>query len=185
MRVALRMSLLLVTACLPIVAYSAEQADATKEGSKASRVRLIRSWPEPVTVGGKTALGHKEILFDYDEGVSIERTFDSTGKVVETIVHKKSEGGPRPTVQEIEEAKQMVRADQELGRIITLTGAQLQGGFILKEDDANKPCGPGTRCIQIKLNTADGLGFIRWAVVDLTKNTFAYRSYMPSTGEGH
>jgi hypothetical protein len=182
MRTVLRMCLLVLGASLALLQGDA-RADAAKESSDASRVRLIRRWSEPITLDGKTTLGHVEILFDYDQGVAIERLIDHDGKVISTNVHKKGQGAPGPTAQEIREAKEFVRGDEELGRIIARTGAQLQGGFILNEP-VGHPCEPGTRCIQIKLNTADGIGFIRWAVVDMTKMKFAYRSYMPSTGEG-
>jgi hypothetical protein len=174
---------LLLLAALPVVCSGDAKADEAKGNSDASRVRLIRSWPEPITLNGKTTLGHVEILFDYDQGVAIERLIDHEGKVVSTQVRKKGEGAPRPTPEEIQEAMDFVRADQELARIIDRAQAQLHGGFILNEP-VGQPCEPGTRCIEVKVVTADGMGFIRWAVVDLTKQRFAYRSYMPSTGEG-
>jgi len=182
MRTMLRMSLL-VAAARPLLAYGGEKGEAAKGESKASRQRIVRSWPEPVTVDGKTALGRVEIAFDYDEGVAIERVISADGKVVSTVVRKKGEGAPRPTPEEIEEAKDMVRADAEIARIIDQANAELDGGFILNED-AGKPCGPGTRCIQVQVLTQDRLGFIRWVVVDLTKDSIAYRTYMPSSGAG-
>jgi hypothetical protein len=178
-----RVCLLLLAAVSSSAAFGADEAQPATSEWKSPRVRLIRSWPEPVTVNGKTALGKVEILFDYDRGVAIEQLLAADGTVVQTNVRRKGEGAPRPTTQEIQEAMDFVRADPEFARIIEHADAQLQGGFILNEP-AGKPCGPGTRCLQIKLNTSDGMGFIRWAVVDLTKNVFAYRSYMPSTGEG-
>lgn len=178
-----RVGLLLLAVVSSAAAFAADEAQPAKSEWKSARVRLIRSWPEPVTVNGKTALGRVEILFDYDQGVAIEQLIAADGKVVQSNVRRKGEGAPRPTPGEIQEAMDFVRADPELARIIERADAQLQGGFILNEP-AGKPCGPGTRCLQIKLNTADGMGFIRWAVVDLTRNVFAYRSYMPSTGEG-
>lgn len=61
------MSLLLVAASFSFAASGAEKGDEARGEAKASRVRVVRSWPEPVTVGGKTGLGRVEIAFDYDE----------------------------------------------------------------------------------------------------------------------
>jgi hypothetical protein len=177
------MALSIAAATLSVAAFGAEKAVPAAGRESGSRIRVVRSWPEPVTSGGKTALGRVEIAFDYDEGVVIERVIAADGKVVSTTVRRKGEGAPRPTPEEIEEAKEMVRADAELSRVIDQAGAQLDGGFILNEAQG-RPCGPGTRCVQIQIETADGLGFIRWVVVDLTKQSFAYRTYMPSAMEG-
>lgn len=178
-----RMSLLFAAITFPLAAFGAEKGQRAGGEVKGSRVRVIRSWPEPVTVNGNTALGRVEIAFDYDEGVAIERIIAADGTVVSTIVRRKGEGAPRPTPEEIAEAKDLVLADEELARIIDQAGAQLEGGFILNER-AGKPCEPGTRCLQIQVITADRMGFIRWVVVDLTKRSFAYRTYMPSAREG-
>src|SRR5262245_47916154 len=163
----LSMSLLFVLANLPVGASAADTQAKAGGGVGGDRIRLVRSWPEPVTVNGKTALGRMEILFDYDQGVAIERLLAADGTVVSSTVRKKGEGAPRPTPEEITEAMDMVRADEELARIIDRTGAELDGGFILNERPG-KPCGPGTRCIQIQIQTADRMGLIRWVVVDLT-----------------
>lgn len=179
----MRMCLFLVAATLPVAAFGGDKGESAKEESKASRVRIVRSWPEPVTVNGKTGLGRVEIAFDYDQGVAIERVIGADGTVVSTTVRKKGEGAPRPTPEEIEQAYDMVRADPELARIIDQADAQLDGGFILNEE-AGKPCGPGTRCIQVQMLTQDRLGFIRWVVVDLAQERFAYRTYLPSAAEG-
>lgn len=181
MRIVSRMSLLFAALTFSLAASGAEKGQQAGGEVKGSRVRVIRSWPEPVTVNGNTALGRVEILFDYDEGVAIERVIAADGKVVSSTVRRKGEGAPRPTPEEIAEAKDLVLADEELARIIDQAGAELDGGFILNEG-AGKPCGPGTRCIQVQVLTADRLGFIRWVVVDLTKQSFAYRTYMPSAG---
>jgi len=183
MQTVMRMCLFLVAATLPMIASGGDGEESAREGSAASRVRVVRSWPEPVTVNGKTALGRVEIAFDYDRGVAIERVIAADGRVVSTTVRRKGEGAPRPTPEEIEEAYAMVRADAELARIIDQADAQLDGGFILNEE-AGKPCGPGTRCIQVQMLTQDRLGFIRWVVVDLAQERFAYRTYMPSSVEG-
>jgi hypothetical protein len=175
-----RAALFLAAASLSAAASAVEGARSEGGESKAGRVRVLRSWPEPVTTNGKTALGRVEIAFDYDEGVTIERIISADGKVVSTRVRKRGEGTPRPTPEEIAEAMAIVRADAELSRIMDNASAELDGGFALNEEPG-RACGPGTRCLQIQMKTADdGHGLVRWVVVDLTKGSLAYRAY----GEG-
>jgi len=169
-------ALFLALAATSGFASSAEQGEA-KGGAKASRVRVLRSWSEPVTLNGKTTLGRIEVSFDYDSGLASRRIYDGSGALVSTETFPPGLGQPRPSDEEIQEAMTLVRSDAELARIIDVTDATLDGGFLLKEE-AGKPCGPGTRCLQIQLNT-NGYGFVRNVVVDLTKGSFAYRVYTP------
>jgi hypothetical protein len=78
----------------------------------------------------------------------------------------------RPSNEEITEAFDRVRSEPEFARILDQTGAQLMGGFVLNER-AGLPCGPGTRCIHVQINTEDGWGLVRWAVVDLAEASSA------------
>ena len=55
----------------------------------------------------------------------------------------------------------------------------MEGGFLLDEA-AGKACGPGSRCIQIQMVSADGYGLVRWVVVDLNKRQMAYSLYSPA-----
>ena len=73
----------------------------------------------------------------------------------------------------------MVRADKEVGRVIDATHAILDGGFQIFEP-ADKPCGPGSRCLKIQLLTQDRVGFIRNVIVDLMKQEIVYRTYLPA-----
>lgn len=157
-----------------------DKAEATK--ATHGRSRVVRSWPEPVTVGGKASMGRVDYIFDYGAGATTRVVYDGTGRVVESKTYAPGEVEVRPSDEEIAEAFERVRSDPELGRILEMTGGQLMGGFVLSEK-AGMPCGPGTRCIHVQMNTEDGWGITRWVVVDLTRQTFAYRGYRPELSQ--
>jgi hypothetical protein len=171
----LRLGLALVVTCA--LAGTAVAADA--KGKEEGRTRVLRSWPEDVTVGEKTVSGRIDIVYDYDRGVATWLTIDDKGKVVDSKEMAPGHGVPRPTPEEIAEAQDIVRADVKLERILRATKATMQGGFLLDEA-AGKACGPGSRCIQIQMVSADGYGLVRWVVVDLNKRQMAYSLYSPA-----
>jgi hypothetical protein len=172
----LRLGLALVVTCA--LAGTAVASDA--KGKEESRTRVLRSWPEDVTVaGGKVVPGRIDILYDYDRGIATWLTLDDKGKVVDSKEMAPGHGVPRPTPEEIAEAKDIVRADVKLERILRATKATMQGGFLLDEP-AGKACGPGSRCIQIQMVSADGYGLVRWVVVDLNTRQMAYSLYSPA-----
>lgn len=169
-------------ACAAVVAGPALAAGKPANGEH--RVRVIRSWPEDVRVGNGTQPARVEILFDYTAGVSIERVvLLAQGKAPERELSSKTNrpghGDPRPSEEEIAEAFATVRADREIAKVIRVTNAILDGGFQIFEP-AGKPCGPGSRCLEVQLMTDNRLGFIRNVIVDLTKQAIVYRTYMPS-----
>jgi len=156
----------------------AEQANGAPVKS-ASRLRLLRSWTDSIKLDGGGELPRRvDILFDYTQGVAIERSYDGSGRLTQ---ERKLDETPGPSVEEITEAYGIVRADPELGRILERTQAVLEGGFLLDEGEG-QPCGPRTRCLQIQLLGPTRLGLVRWAVVDLVKRAIAYPTYTPSEG---
>jgi hypothetical protein len=173
----LRVGLALIVTCA--LAGTAMAADAKGKEESGGRTRVLRSWPEDVKVGEKTVSGRIDIVYDYDRGVATWLTIDDKGKVVDSKEMAPGHGVPRPTPEEIAEAQDIVRADVKLERILRATKATMQGGFLLDEA-AGKACGPGSRCIQIQMVSADGYGLVRWVVVDLNKRQMAYSLYSPA-----
>lgn len=171
------LALLLAAGAVPAIAG---------DTASATRTRVLRSWPEDVKVGGKTVAGRIDIQFDYDRGVATWLTLDDQGAVVESQEFPPGMGQPRPTEEEIEEARELVRADLRLGRVLRQTGAGMSGGFLLAEKPG-RACGPGSRCLQVQLVSSDGFGLVRWVVVDLVKRQIPYPMYsqaLASYGEG-
>jgi hypothetical protein len=172
-----RVGLALFVTCA--LAGTAVAADTKANETAGGRTRVLRSWPEDVTVGGKVVSGRIDIVYDYDRGVATWLTLDDQGKVVQAKEMAPGHGVPRPTDEEIAEAKDIVRADIRLERILRATKATMEGGFLLDEAPG-KACGPGSRCIQIQMVSADGYGLVRWVVVDLNKGQMAYSLYSPA-----
>jgi hypothetical protein len=164
------LALLLAAGAMPAIAGDAAATAA------AARTRVLRSWAEDVRVDGKMVPGRVDIQFDYDRGVATWLTRDDKGNGVESKELPPGAGQPRPTEEEFEEAKELVRADMRLGRVLRQTGAQMSGGFLLNEK-AGKSCGPGSRCLQVQLVSSDGFGLVRWVVVDLVKRQIPYPMY--------
>ncbi len=168
-------------------APAAEPArDTGKSEAAGHRTRVLRSWPEDVKWRGRIVPARVEVVFDYTDGVAIERLVIETKsgrQVLKTQTFPPGVGVPAPSVEEIEEAKQLVRGDEELARLIRNADAVLDGGFEVFEP-AGSPCGPGTRCIKIQIATDNGLGLIRNVVVDLTKQGIAHRAWLPEWSGG-
>lgn len=164
-----RVGLALVLAAGAIPAIAADPAPA-------ARTRVLRSWSEDVRVGDKTVAGRIDIQFDYDRGVATWLTLDDKGAVVDSREFPPGMGQPRPTPEEFEEARALVRADLRLGRVLRQTRATMEGGFLLSEKPG-KACGPGSRCLQVQMVSSDGMGLVRWVVVDLVKRQIPYPMY--------
>lgn len=168
----------LASACAAAALASAADTKPTAAG----RTRVLRSWQEDVKVDGKMVSGRIDIVFDYDRGVATWNTLDDKGNVVESTTYPPGMGVPRPSEEEIAEAKELVKADQRLNRILQYTKASMQGGFLLTEKPG-RACGPGSRCLQIQMVSSDGFGLLRWVVVDLVRHQVAYPLYNQSLGE--
>jgi hypothetical protein len=118
-----------------------------------------------------------EIVFDYGRGEARQVEYLPGGQVRQTLMLEEQ---PAPNAEEFEEAVALVRADASLGRVLRRTRAVPTGGFVLEEAGiAGAACGLRTRCLQILLMAPEGYGLLRRVVVDLTKQSIAYRSYVP------
>lgn len=140
-------------------------------------VRLLRTWDETVKgSGGREYVRKVELVFDYRKGLARENYYTAERRLYGTRDIK--QGQPSPSQEEVAEAMGIVRADAEIGRIVTRKNAVLEGGFILEEGRGRR-CGPGTRCLQIQLLSPDRAGLVRWTVVDLVEREIAYPAYVP------
>ena len=174
-----------LAALLVLVGTGAAMAAASDGKAGEPRQRLIRSWPEDVQYQGRSVPGRVQIWFDYTNRVVIQRVVVNAKEPGGAYTIIKSEtlppgmGAPTPSEEEIAEAMEIVRQDKEIANLISATHAVLDGGFQIFER-AGKPCGPGSRCLKVQLDTQDRLGLIRNVIVDLTTQSIAYRSYLPA-----
>jgi len=169
---------LAVGATLLCAAALAERADIVTRTSRP--VRLLRSWSETIKAsGGREYVRRVELVFDYGKGVARENYYTLEGRLYGSREIKQNQ--PAPSAEEIAEAKELIRREPHLARIVERRAAEFNGGFLL-EEARGLPCGPGSRCLQIQLLTPDHSGLLRWTVVDLVQRKIAYPVYVPRGG---
>ena len=154
------------------------QVSVTRESRP---VRLLRSWYEPVKTADGEVIRRVDILYDYDRAAAFERVYGLDGRLLRSrriVVNP-----PTASPEEIEEAFEIVRSDPEFARVIHRFSAELEGGFLI-EEGRKTSCGPGARCLLIKLLSPDHSGLIRVVGVDLVKRSIAYRNFVPSEHPG-
>jgi hypothetical protein len=138
---------------------------------------VLRSWQDHVKIDGRDEPRRFEISFDYRLRETRRRIYDAQDRLIsdETLAAQ-----PQATATEIAKAIDTVRRDPELGQLARDSNAVLDGGFLLHET-SGKPCGPGTRCVQIFLLTDHDRERPRCAVVDMSeRGRIAHRDYDPN-----
>ena len=150
-------------------------ASETAAVELSDNIRVIRSWPDRAQLADRSVPTRVELVFDYEQGIAVERTLDLQGNVLEVRIRT---GTVPPAKEEIALAFEIVNNDVELARQLRESNGSLDGGFILNEKKG-ETCGPGTRCVQVfgYADVADQ--HIFRSVVDLTKNLIVYRDYEP------
>jgi hypothetical protein len=167
--------LLYVLAFIAFGALALAPAAQAQDGN----IRVFKSWDEPVKLQTGTTTYHVDIVFDYNIGEPRRRVFDAAGTLLEDTVIALQ---PHPRADEAAEAFSLLEADDEFGPMILGAGIALEGGFILREADG--PCGPGTRCLQIDMLAPKLAGeryrqSLRFVVIDLVAQRIVYRNYLP------
>lgn len=140
--------------------------------------RLLRAWHDSVKLEGRDEPRSVEIIYDYDAGVARRRIYGADGAL---LADQPLADQPQPSSEEIAEAVALIRADSELGELARRVGANFDGGFLLLEA-AGKPCGPGSRCLQIFMLSPARFGLHRHSAVDMRNERIAHRSYRPDPG---
>ena len=113
--------------------------------------------------------------------MGFENVYDEDGALLE---RRPGPRVPTPSREEIDVAIGIVTNDPVLGQIIGDLQAYVDGGFILDEE-AGRPCGPRTRCLQIfAFRRGAGEVPLFRAVVDLTKDSASAIVYRDSWDQG-
>ena len=159
-------------------AASLPDASITRESRP---VRLLRTWIEPVKTSSGDVMHRVDILYDYDRAAAFERVYAMDGRLLRD--RRMVVNPPTPSPEEIEEAFDIVRADAEFAKVIKRFSAELEGGFLI-EEGRGTACGPGARCLLIKIVSPDRSGLIRVMGVDLVRRSIRYRNFVPSEHPG-
>ena len=169
-RIALALAVTALLAAAPTDAAAQNRTDT----------QTIRTWEEPVKIGGGTEIHRVELAFDYAQGVTLRRTFDAAGSLLRT---EALTAQPRPSDDEIAEATALIAADAELAPLLAASGATIEGGFVYHQADFAAPlaaCGPGARCLQFDLVAPSRLESVRFVVVDLATRQVVERDLFPN-----
>ncbi len=170
-----------ITSIAALVAAVAVIVTASSAVAADTSVRVLRAWDETVEIGDRTVKGRIELIFDYEQGLGFENVYGSDGALLE---RRPGPRVPTPSREEIDVAIGIVTSDPVLGQIIGDLQAYVDGGFILDEE-AGKPCGPRTRCLQIfAFRRGAGEVPLFRAVVDLTKDSASAIVYRDSWDQG-
>jgi hypothetical protein len=144
-------------------------------------VRLLRTWYDSVKTRGGEIQRRVDVVYDYHQAAAFERSYTLDGRLIWS--RRIRVNPPQPTPEEIAEAKDIVRADPELSRVMTRFSAELDGGF-LAEEKRGGACGPGTRCVLVQVVAPNHAGLLRWTAVDLVRQRIAYPNFAPSEKGG-
>ncbi len=162
----------LLLGCLLGVPWAAaDEPERAGEEPGAEAPRALRSWSQPRRPAG-AAERRVEVVFDYADGFAHRRVYDPQGRLLEDQPLTGSQ--PTPSRAEIEEAFTIVRRDPQLRRRMHDARGQLDGGF-LYEEGTNRPCGPGSRCLQVFLLGESRRVLVQHIVVDLMRREVVYR----------
>lgn len=138
-------------------------------------LHLVRAWTDDVKLGDGTEEDRRfEVLFDYASGRALQRVYGPTGALLEERVL------PQPvpaSMAELAAARALVLALPEVAALRT-QGAEVDGGFVYAP--ANGPCGPGARCLQYDVMTADRRTSLRYAIVDLREGHVRLHGRVPA-----
>jgi hypothetical protein len=144
-------------------------------------VRLLRSWHDSIKTPKGDLQRRVDLLYDYQKAAAFERAYTLDGRLIASrriVVNP-----PTPSQEEIQEAFDIIRADDELARVLLEFSAELEGGFLI-EEGRGTACGPGARCLLIHLLSPDRSRLVRAVGVDLVRRYVPYRTFIPSEHPG-
>lgn len=118
--------------------------------------------------------------WDYERGVTIVRTFDPAGKLIDKVEPPGSDLSL--TAAEKARVEALVRMDPRTRGIVDMPGVMIwAGGFVMREP-GDPWCDRGSRCIRAIAATDGGNNAILHSVVDLMRDEVVY-PVSPPNGE--
>ena len=143
------------------------------------RTRVLRVWSDAVK-GEKGVTRRNFVLVrDYDAGVAREVSGDETGGNVEV----REVVGAQPSVEEIEEAKAIIRRDPALSRFVSDPVLELHGGFHTRSTYSDDPCSREI-CLDFAFMKPNYAGPARYVIVNLTRGVVSNHDVRARPGEG-
>jgi hypothetical protein len=115
--------------------------------------------------------------WDYDSGVTVVRTYDPAGRLIDT----RNPPGADLSLTAPEQARveALVRSDPRTAPIVNRPGVMFwSGGFVMREP-GDAFCDRGSRCIRAIAADDGGNNVVLHSVVDLMSDRVVYPSYEP------
>ena len=116
-----------------------------------------------------------ELAWDYDRGTAIRRTYDLSGKLLQSEDIAGAE--MRLTDLENDRVKALVSGYPTLKEIVRKPGVVIWAGGFVWRKPGDRYCDLGTRCIHAILSTDNGVTAVAHAIVDLQRDRVVYPEY--------
>lgn len=135
--------------------------------AKNQRLRILSIKRVPSEKGTVETSIASVVVFNYSQGNAARLIMDSSNGVV--LREERLRGRPQPSEEELQEARQLIRADPEHARMLQ-AGGVIEGGFVV---DAPRRQSMRDRFIQFQILTSNRLGLQRLVIVNLTTRRIA------------
>jgi hypothetical protein len=134
---------------------------------KEQRLRVLGVKRLPSEKGADQKSIASVVVFNYSQGTATRLILDSSDGTV--LREERLRGRPQASEEELEEARQIIRADPEHARLLE-AGGVLEGGFVVDDPARRSTSG---RFIQFQILTSDRQGLQRFVTVNLTTGRIA------------
>jgi hypothetical protein len=170
------MSFLSAVLLTALLAPSSAPLEMSFDGDVGPGLVLVGDWVDVEKIDGRRISARTRAVYEATTGLTHHFVFGPNERLIRHTVRVK---GNRPTSQEIARAFRMALNDPA-ARAEHLSGAEINGGFLLEQEEAGAPCAMGSRCIQVFLFEFDPEVVVRHMVVDLAAERIAYPRYIPT-----
>lgn len=149
------------------------------ESGRMKGIVINRRYGDFFMIDGKEVHREIELAWDYDRGTAIRRTYDLSGKLLQTEDLPGAE--MRLTPVEDERLKDLVRGYPTLKSVASEPGVVIWAGGFVMRIPGDRYCDTGTRCIYATLSKDGGFTPIVRAIVDLQRDRVVYPDFDPGT----
>ena len=173
---------LIVAVALCLLLSACAGRTGVREGDHAGRIRgyVESSRVTDFCPGANRPADERCVVtrgWDYDKGVTVVRTYDPSGQLIDTRNPPGADLSLTPPEQARVEA--LVRADPRTAPIVNRPGVMFwSGGFVMREP-GDAFCDRGSRCIRAIAADDGGNNVVLHSVVDLMSDRVVYPNYAP------
>lgn len=154
-------------------------ASDVPESGRMHGIVVNRRYGDFFMVDGKEVRREIELAWDYDRGTAVQRTYDTSGKLLQT--EDLREAQMRLTPAEDERLHALVLGHPALKDVVNNPDVVIWGGGFLLREAGDRWCDFGSRCVHAIMSTGPGLTVpVAHAIVDLQRDRVVYPFYNAS-----